>query len=146
MSNEELSNWLLNKLNSCYQIITEDKKTIFWIYDEKFIRKQKLCKLNNQEIKQPTKFDNAQCIFEQTVNCTDLWIDEKIWNFFYEQTLYSNNKPIEVYHVRQFIDNNVIIKNKKLEGYTCVGTVDCNYFFMKYIKNIQNIQTQILKI
>jgi len=65
MDKEELSNWFYNKLKMCYAVKHNRYPHItFWCYDEMFIRKMKICKLNNTEVKLPIKF-TGKILFEQ---------------------------------------------------------------------------------
>ena len=83
MNKEELSNWLVNKFKSCYLIVHNAyPDSIFWCYDENFVRKIKLCKLNNKDIYLPTKF-NCTCLCQLNLQKKYLWCDYiEIWKFF----------------------------------------------------------------
>jgi hypothetical protein len=84
MTEEELKIWFWNKFNSCYPVKHSDyPKSIFWIYDEKFVRKMKLCKINNSKITFPEKITGI-CLFEQDFK--NGWFNcdyDEIWSFFY---------------------------------------------------------------
>lgn len=90
MTEEELKTWFWNRFNSCYAVKHDDfDNRIYLFYDEQFIRKSKLCKLNNQEIKSPTRVSGI-CLFEYDMknkwfNCSN----DEIWQFFEKN--YSNN-------------------------------------------------------
>ena len=83
MTEEELKQWFWNKFNSCYPVKHSDyPDSIFWFYDEKFVRKIKLYKLNNTEVTLPSKITGV-CLFEQEqknrwFNCNH----NEIWLFF----------------------------------------------------------------
>ena len=83
MSEEELKKWFCDKFNNCYP--TKHSKyldSVYWIYDEQYIRRLKLCKINNQEITAPDKIKGV-CLFEQTKKFEYLWCDyDYIWSFF----------------------------------------------------------------
>lgn len=110
MNKEELSKWLLNKLNSCYPIIQNDNENIiYWIYDKQYIRKEKLNKLNNQDIIQP-KIKGC-CLFEQDMTNKYLYCDYfHIWEFI------SNNSEISPYCTSSIIKS-ILKENIKLKEY-----------------------------
>ena len=112
MNKEELSIWFWKKFNSCYPVKHNDyPNSIFWFYDEKFARKIKLCKLNNQEIKLPNKVKGV-CIFEQHLNIKNLWCDyDEIWSFFEKNY---NTK----YSYIQLIIEEILSDEEKLNVYT----------------------------
>ena len=67
MSEEELKVWFFDRLNSCYPVIHDDyPNRLYWFYDEKFIRKMKLCRLSGTEVKLPVNV-NGRCLFEQDI-------------------------------------------------------------------------------
>jgi len=112
MSKEELSIWFWNKFNSSYPVTHIDyPDEIFWIYDDIFIRKCKLNKLNGKEIQIPNKIKGI-CIFEQDIINKDIWFDyDQIWCFF------------EKNYTNDFIDIQLLIKDilsddNKLNSYT----------------------------
>jgi len=82
MTKEELSKWLINKFNSCYTLKHDYyPNRIFYYNDEQFVRKIKLCKLNEQEIKLPREL-NGICLFEHDLEYETLYCDTKlIWVF-----------------------------------------------------------------
>jgi len=112
MTKEELSDWFWSKLYSCYPVKHKDYPDyIFWYYDEKFARKIKLCKLNNQEIKLPNKV-NGICLFEQDTTTMYLWCDHKeIWSFFQQ-----NYK--DKYNEIQLLIKEILSDDTKLNVYT----------------------------
>lgn len=64
MSKKELKNWLLNKLNDCYRITSNNyPDTIFWIYDKQYVRKIKICEIEKQESSKQIKIKGV-CLFE----------------------------------------------------------------------------------
>lgn len=89
MTIEELKLWFLDKVNSCYPAIHDDyPESIFWFYDEKFVRKLKLCKINNQNITLPSKVE-GYCLFCQDFKNMWFYCDhDEIWSFFYENYKY----------------------------------------------------------
>lgn len=90
MSEEELKIWFCNKFNSCYPVKHDDyPESVFWYYDESYMRKLKLCKINNQEITLPTKVSGV-CLFEQDSKNKRFNCDyEEIWHIFEDK--YSTN-------------------------------------------------------
>lgn len=80
MTEQELKSWLINKIYSCYPVITDDFPfSILWYYDKSYIRKQKLCKLNNQKFNPPSKVKGV-CLFEQnTLNKSIHFDNDRIW-------------------------------------------------------------------
>ena len=68
MNNEELYDWLLTKLLSCYPVkIVGKDNYVYWYYDEMFIRKLKVSKLNNKKIKYPNKITGV-CLFNAQIS------------------------------------------------------------------------------
>ncbi len=113
MSKDEISIWFNQKINSCYPVkIKNNKRSIFWIYDEQNIRKLKLCKLNNHEITLPTKIKGV-CLFQQDFLNDNLWCDYlEIWKFI--ENNYSNNYD----DIQQIIKNVVFSNtNKKTKNF-----------------------------
>ena len=102
MSNEELTNWLLNKFDLCYEVkLDYYPDSIFWFYDEKFIRYIKLCKLNNKKIKQNRNSDyipiNSICLFRMDINTNHFYCDFIIIEKFEETyNLYSYEELINI--------------------------------------------------
>jgi len=112
MTKEELSECFYDKFNSCYPVVNNlYPKSIFWFYDEKYIRKCKLSKLNNIKITLPNKV-NGICLFEQDLTYKYLWCDyEKIWSFF-------ENNYIMSYRGVQNLINDIIFDCVKLNKLT----------------------------
>ena len=112
MNKEELSEWFIDKFNSCYPVKHDDLPyRIFWYYDEKFIRKIKLCEINNQEITLPDKVKGT-CLFEQDLKNKYLWCDnEEIWIFF-------RNNYIDNYDYIQSLIKAILSYTTKLNVYT----------------------------
>ena len=96
MSEEELKKWFWNKFNNCYPVKHSDyPESIFYFYDEKIIRKMKLCKLNNQKLTLSSKVTGI-CLFEQDLKNgyfnTNYY---EIWSFFYHNYM-SNYDNIQL--------------------------------------------------
>ena len=112
MTEEELKIWYWDEFNSCYPVVHSDyPESVFWFYDEKFIRKTKLCKLNNSEITFPKKI-TGKCLFEQDFK--NKWLNceyDEIWMFFY--TNYSAN-----YHYVQSFIKNMLKETDKISALT----------------------------
>ena len=90
MTKEKLSDWFITKFKSCYPVKHDDYSgSIFWFYDEQFVRKLKLYKVNNEELTSQTEI-KGRCLFEQDLKNGYLWCDYKnIWSFF--ENNYTNN-------------------------------------------------------
>jgi len=95
MTKEELSDFILETLKKCYKVKHEDYPSIiFWIYDEQFIRKIKLGKINNQDIKITNEI-NGTCIFQQDFKKLKFRCNDDIWTFlfrYYSDDYYDNQK------------------------------------------------------
>jgi hypothetical protein len=94
MTEQELKIWFFDKLCSCYPAKQDDiPDSIFWVYDEQFIRKMKLCKINNQKVKLPNKV-NGICLFEQDTENRYLYCKtNEIWSVF---ILNYSNKYLDI--------------------------------------------------
>ena len=112
MTKEELTIWFWNKFNSCYPVIHDDyPDSIFWFYDERYVRKIKLCKLNNQKIISPNKVIGT-CLFEQDFKTKYLWCNyDDIWLFFKQN--YKDN-----YNDVQLLIKEILSDTTKLNVYT----------------------------
>jgi hypothetical protein len=121
MTNYELSNWFINKLNSCYPIIINDyPEYIFWIYDEKFIRKYKICKINNNIITIPNKVSGI-CLFQQDLKNKKFYCDYRnIWSFFIDN--YKDN-----YNDIQLLIKNILSYYTKLNVYTPIENISVTF-------------------
>ena len=95
MTKEELSIWFWSKFNSCYPVVHDDyPDMLYMVYDEQYIRKIKLCKINNKEITLPNKIIGT-CLFQQDLKSEYLWCDyQEIWSFF-EQNYKDNYDDIQ---------------------------------------------------
>ena len=111
MTNDELSKWFWNKLNSCYPVIHKDyPNSIYYFYDEKFIRKIKLCKINNTIVTLPDKVTGI-CLFEQDNKYKDLLCDyTEIWSFL-------GNNYTKNYDDIQTLISNILNDNIYLDKY-----------------------------
>jgi len=89
MTKEELSKWFVDKFNSCYPVsITGDESRLLFFYDEQFIRKKKLCKIENKKLSNHNV--NGFCLFDLYISNRYLYCDlETIWKFFEKN--YSND-------------------------------------------------------
>lgn len=112
MTKEEITKWFIDKFNSCYPVKHDDLPySIFYYYDEKYIRKLKLCKLNNKYFTSPTEV-KGYCLFEQDAATEDLWCDYlEIWAFFKKN--YINN-----YDEIQSLITEILSDDNKLNVYT----------------------------
>jgi hypothetical protein len=110
MNNEELYDWLLTKLLSCYPVkIVGKDNYVYWYYDEMFIRKLKVSKLNNKKIKYPNKITGF-CLFEQDIENKELLLDKEILDVFYK------NYSQDFQDVKFIITD--ILKYSKFDSYT----------------------------
>ncbi len=112
MTKDELTDWFWNKFNSCYTVTHDDyPDSIFWFYSEQFVRKLKLCKLNNQDITLPDKIKGC-CLFEQSFKIKKLYCDYNIiWRFF------KQNYKDDYDEIQLFI-NDILSDTIKLNAYT----------------------------
>jgi hypothetical protein len=109
MSEQELKKWFTNKLNSCYRITCDDcPSSIFWIYDEQYIRKLKLCKINNVKFKLNDKDIKGNLLFEQDTLTSSLWCCIEIWSVFEKNCTDYTDIQIKIKYI---IKNNDILKN-----------------------------------
>ena len=113
MTKEEISNWFINKIRSCYPVVKHEDypDSILWVYDEKYVRKLKLCKLNNQEIILHNKV-KGHCLFRQDLKSQYLWCDyDEIWSFL--ESNYSYN-----YNENKLLIKKILSDYTKLNAYT----------------------------
>src|ERR1035437_6827267 len=78
MTKKEITNWILNKIKYCYP--TKHEKypdNIIYMYDEKYIRKLKLGKINNQKINLPDK-PKGICMFTQNLKYNIIYFNSDI--------------------------------------------------------------------
>lgn len=91
MSDEELKCWFFNKFNNCYQVKHKYfTNTIYFVYDESYIRKSKLSALSNNEVTLPTNVSGI-CLFKYNIISGHIWFDcdyYEIWVFFYKNSTY----------------------------------------------------------
>lgn len=117
---EELKKLFWNKFNSCYSIKHDDyPDIIYWIYNESYVRKMKLCKLNNQEVKSSVNISEV-CVFVQDVKYKYLNYDyDVILNFFKNNNLSIKHDDIQKFMTDLFIDtdNYWFIDTDKLREY-----------------------------
>lgn len=136
MSKDELMKWFYETLFSCYPVKHVDyPKTIFWLYDEKFVRKIKISKLNNKEIKFP-KTIKGDLLFETNDISNILYCDySKIW--LYVAKNYTNdNYTTNSYN--DYIDVEYVIKDflneyPNIKGYN-IDTADISSLKDEYNK------------
>ena len=137
MNNRELSIWFWNKFNSCYPVKHEYyPNIILWYYDDNYIRKCKLCKVNNTEIILPDKVI-GKCLFEQDTNNKIIYCNYKeIWSFFYN----NSNKKIEFSDIKKIL-NNILCKKTKFNEYSPLhflpeySTIHCYPSGLHVLKN-----------
>jgi len=112
MTKEELTIWFFDKFNSCYPVKHVDfPDSIYWINDEQYLRKLKLCKLNNTHINLPNKV-NGKCFFRQDLKSEYLWCNSiEIWSFFEKNYKYN-------YDDIQSLIKEILSDTTKLNVYT----------------------------
>jgi len=148
MSKEELSDWFWNKFNCCYPVKSDEfPDSIFWFYDETFVRKQKICKLNNQDITFPDKVKGV-CLFDQDTRYEVFMCDyDLIWTYFKDN--YGDD-----YDYIQSLISDILKENDNLNEYTPRYLKIKNYHnltvytpVIQYKENIKNMHYNIkLKI
>lgn len=108
MTEIELKQWFFDKLYNCYPVKnSEYPDSIFWLYDDQFIRKMKLCRLSDKEITYPSNI-TGKCLFEQDIKYKYLHCDfDEIWRFFYNEGYNGYDT------VKQLIKNWLICELKK---------------------------------
>ena len=89
MNIEELKVWFFDKLYSCYPVARDYySDSIFWFYDEQFIRNMKLCKLSGTDVKLPGNVSGV-CLFQQDKKYKYLCCDyDYIWSVFEKEYSY----------------------------------------------------------
>jgi hypothetical protein len=128
MNKEELSEWLLNKFNSCYPVKRAAyPDSIYWIYDEQFIRKLKLSKLNNKTVKLPINIKGI-LLFEQNKKDKVLFCDyDEIWKFF------KDNYYTDSYIILKNLITDILHNNKNINSYSITQeSLDYNLKFTEY--------------
>ena len=113
MNKEELTKWFWNKFNSCYPVTHIDfPDSVFWFYDEKIMRKLKLCEINKTEINKTEfkiKFKN-NCLFEHDTRNKYLYCDYlEIWKIVEDNYEFSYREIQDTIH-------NILNENEKLKG------------------------------
>lgn len=116
MSSEELNDWFWNKFNTCYPIINDKfPNWIFWIYDEKFKRKLKLCKISNESVSIPksNKIEGL-CLFAQNQTTHNFYVNNsEIW-YFFEDNLTTDKPGFINYYILDEI-HSILDKSKKFQ-------------------------------
>jgi len=131
MNREELTTWFWSVLNLCYPLYDKNKPNfIQWYYNEQFVRKIKLCKINNQRIIIPDKF-KGDFVFEQNIKFKILYINcDNIWNFF------RNNYSKEDIYINIFI-NEILNNSTNFKGYKSYMTYNYDGFLLNNNKNFE---------
>lgn len=117
MTEKELKNWFMNKINSCYAVKHIDyPDSIFWFYDENKLRKIKLCNINN-EINLNNNVSGV-CLFEINLTNYTFYCDySNIWSYL--KMNYSDN-----YTDIQIFIKSLLNKNNNLNSLTIQGKWD----------------------
>jgi len=98
MYKKDLYDWFWNKYNSCYQVKVElYPDSVFLVYDEKYIRKLKLFKLNNTEELISINNVEGTFLFNQDNKFRILWLSEELWKFF------EKNYSYDYYDIQKLI-------------------------------------------
>lgn len=112
MSEKEITDWVLNKLNCCYKVTHPHyPHRIFWIYDEQYIRRKKLCKIENTEISIPNHI-NGICLFVQDTLDFDFYCNSVFFWSFIEK------KFSQSFVVVKFLMSDILAKKEKLSYYS----------------------------
>lgn len=135
MNKEQMSSWFINKLNSCYPVKHEDiPDSIFWMNDDKIIRKIKLCKLNNQKINNIKV--KGKCLFEQNIKYRLFICDyNEIWKVL--ENNYSSYYNNIQYFVSDIINNENNVYTVMSQSLTSILFVDKSK--LKYDAYQQNL-------
>ena len=83
MTKEELTKWFWNKFYSCYPAIHEYyPDSIFYLYDEQFIRQKKLCRITGERLEYPLKPSGTVLFERDSKNKYFCCKYNEIWSFF----------------------------------------------------------------
>ena len=99
MNKEELKIWFYKQLNNCYKFETSEyEDSIFYMYDNRYIRYKKICKI--KQIKEgefkPEKIIKENILFEiDRKNKVFYCNDDKIWSIFYDYTMNLNYSEVQ---------------------------------------------------
>lgn len=116
MTNKELRNWFFDKLTNCYSVVYDKyPDNIIYYYDENFIRKCKIAKINNIEIEQPLK-PNGICLFDQDLVSECLWCNyDYIWSYF-KKHIDDDDKIKKI--IMDWLKNDVNLNNYNVQQYS----------------------------
>jgi len=136
MQKDKLVKWFYEKLFSCYPVKHIDyPNSIFWIYDEKFIRKNKISKLNNQSIKFPKNIKGS-ILFETKSNVKYLYCDySKIWSYVGDNYINNNISCRDLYNDYTIIE--YVIKDI-LNDYSKISTNNSYPTYLSLLNNSKN--------
>lgn len=114
MNKDELVKWFYGNLFSCYPVKhIEYPNSILWIYDENFIRKSKISKLNNNKIIFPKNI-KGDILFETNIEDDYLYCDySKIWSYIaenYTNSSYNDYTVIE-YVIKDILNDYIKLPN-----------------------------------
>jgi len=118
MQKDELVKWFYEKLFSCYPVKHIDyPNSTYWVYDEEFIRKIKISKLNNKSIKFPRNI-KGNILFEINNNDNYLYCDySKIWSYISDNYTNTNNDIFNDYTVVEYVIKEVLNDCLKMSTY-----------------------------
>jgi len=124
-------------MNSCYKVKLNDyPNSIFWLYDISYVRKNKICKLNNKKFSISKNNIKGIFLFEQVLNQKIIFCDRKeIWSFFEKNYIDDYNK------IQKLIDS-IITDFKSLTNYTShIPYFGDNFSFIINEKQVIKIET-----
>lgn len=95
MTDDDIKKWLINKINSCYQVTyNRYKSNIFLYYDKSYLRKMKLCKLSKYDINLSNDISGI-CLFYVDINNKVLYFDSvKIFAYIKNNSQNKTNSEI----------------------------------------------------
>ena len=116
MTNQELTCWLKNKFNSCYQIVNDDGDIEFY-YNEQYLRLLKLSRIKREAVNKPKSKYHSQ-----DINLFKL--DMKNEYFFYDlDNIYiflKDNIEDKDIDISKFIGD-VLLMDTKYQSFTSQG-------------------------
>jgi len=124
MDKGDLVKWFYETLFSCYPVKHIDyPNSVFWIYDEKFVRNIKISKINNNPIKFPN-IVKGEILFETSSDDNYLYCDySKIWKYVgdnYINCIHKNS--YNDYTVIEYVIKDILNDYYKLSSYNIFPT------------------------
>lgn len=139
MKKNILNDWFWNKLESCYPVThTGNQNFIYFMYNEQYIRKLKLAKLNKQEIKKPNKVKGT-CIF--VIDTKNKLMYCELENVF--QSVYQDYK-LE-YETKKSI-NDILHNNEKMYSFKAFYKPENVVTYIDYTTNFSNFNSNCFDV